>query len=135
MGLFGNSQENEYLMTLKDKKEQMEFLKKSKDEKKAIVDDYIKNKESKDKIDSFNKIGISKPSFELEKSFETLKLSAKIGSVMGGLAGATMSLKEQEFMKEHVSHTKQNFALMSQNEKIIKQNEEIIELLKQIANK
>lgn len=38
-------------------------------------------------------------------------------------------------MKEHVSHTKQNFALMSQNGKIIKQNDEIIELLKQIANK
>ncbi|KYH14920.1 hypothetical protein [Staphylococcus kloosii] len=62
-------------------------------------------------------------------------LSTKLGGTFGGLAGATMSLKEQEFMKEHVSHTKQNFAIMSQNEKLIKQNDEIIELLKIIANK
>lgn len=134
MGLFGNSQENEYLSNL-DRKEQMEFYKKPKDEKKAIVDEFIKNKEENSRNDSLNKIGIPHPSTELEVAFDNLSLSSKLGGVFAGLAGVTMSLKEQEFMKEHVSHTKQNFALMSQNEKIIKQNDEIIELLKVIANK
>ncbi|WP_436938579.1 hypothetical protein [Staphylococcus xylosus] len=135
MGLFGNGQENEYLTTLNNRKEQTEFLKKPKDERKVIVDEYIKTKEEKSKNEEFAKIGITKPSFELEQSFNSLSLSAKLGGIMGGLGGATMSLKEQQFMKEHISHTKQNFALMSQNEKIIRQNDEIIELLKTIANK
>ncbi|MGP0637729.1 hypothetical protein PYH68_09045 [Staphylococcus xylosus] len=135
MGIFSMSQEDKYLMSLKNKKEQAEFLKKPKEERKKIVENFKNISEKNEQTDSFKKIGISHPSSELEQAFTNLSLSSKLGGVFAGLAGATMSLKEQEFMKEHVSHTKQNFALMSQNEKIIKQNDEIIELLKQIADK
>lgn len=135
MGFFENAEiEHKYLSNL-SKEEKREYMLKSKTEKKEILNSLKSEREINNKNENFNKIGISLPSDELEKTFDTLNLSAKLGGVMAGLGGATMSLKEQEFMKEHVSHTKQNFALMAQNEKIIKQNNEIIELLKTIANK
>ncbi|OIS51577.1 hypothetical protein A4A29_10335 [Staphylococcus equorum] len=135
MGFFENAEiENKYLSDL-SKEEKKQYMLKSRAEKKEILNSLKVEKEVNTKNENFNNIGINKPSDELEKTFDTLNLSAKLGGIMGGLGGATMSLKEQEFMKEHVSHTKQNFALMSQNEKIIKQNDEIIDLLKTIANK
>lgn len=135
MGFFANASiEAEYLSTL-NKEEKKIYMTKDKSEKKEIIDQFKNDKEGQTVDENFKKIGIYNPSTELEKAFTTLLLSTKLGGTFGGLAGASMSLKEQEFMKEHVSHTKQNFAIMSQNEKLIKQNDEIIELLKIIANK